>query len=595
MTGTSLNPSAIPHEEQRTGFSYLGIDFGTSNCTCCAVNEAGKLEFARLDGDDVLLPTVLFVPRANYSAQEVDEQDLEIRLRKAKAEERLRYQKDLEELASILQGYDQRNKPEHPKYPKREKDSIGSGSAATLKALEEGFQEELRKYEAQLENYNSALERYAIERRLFEKQNRDFIRPIASDATLRSSLRVSMQREKSEEAESRYWDQTFFNAIAKGSAVVFGREAIRRYSEDPMSGFFLRSPKSFLAVDLKPDYRNIFIRIVEQFLSRIKSLAEKQLKRSFSGVVLGRPVNYHGVRGMAGNNDALEIMRAAARSVGFEDVRFFFEPIAAAVSIPRERIPEALSLVVDVGGGTTDCSIFRREASSGHSPKLVIARSHGSRIGGTDFDQAIAWNLIMPTFGKNTFLKSGLPIPNAVHHDAISTRDLPAQIRFRRSRRTIEELIFQATEKTGLMHLLKMQEDQAQHRVILEAERIKILASSADRLTAHLDFIESGLTVQLHTAGVEAATRSPVDSVLEQVRRTVGTDAEKLSVVFVTGGMSQSPFLITAIARELGASVRLERLESMTSVGAGLGIVAGALTRGDGPLIDTMKDVGLSY
>ena len=575
-------------------FNFLGLDFGTSNCVASAFNDAGIQEFVKLDGESTLLPTVLFVPRVDYSAEEVDEQELEVRLRRARVDERNRHQKDLSELASILENYDNRNKPRLPTRPVKPKVEDYSGNASNFDAAYARYEAQLIEYGAKLENHTQALERYKIQRREFERAQRDYISPIATDDALRKSLTVAMQRENSEAAENKYWEQTFFSAMTKGHTFVYGREAIRLYSEDPMSGFFMRSPKSFLATELKLDYKNVFLKIVEKILGNIKEQSERHFNRSFKGVVLGRPVNYHGVRGDAGNSEALEIMRVAAKNVGFEAVHFFFEPVAAALSISSSKISNVLSLVVDVGGGTTDCSLIKGSSKSSSGAILEVSRSAGSRIGGTDFDQSIAWMLLMPAFGKNDKLKSGLPLPTTLLHDAIATRDLPAQIRFRKARHSIEELLNQVSDKSKIYRFLKMQELQAQHKVILEAERLKILASDADRLIAHLGFIENDLEVSIREEEFDASIRNPIDKVLEQVRAIVDDQGERPSVVFATGGMSQSPVLLNALQRELGEDVRVERLDSMSAVGMGLGIVANALTSKNQEAVDSMISLGLS-
>jgi len=575
-------------------FNFLGLDFGTSNCVASAFNDAGIQEFVKLDGESTLLPTVLFVPRVDYSAEEVDEQELELRLRRARIDERSRHQKDLSELASILENYDLRNKPRLPSRPVKPKVEDYSGNKSNYEAAYGRYEAQLIEYGAKLENHSQALERFKVQRSEFERAQREYISPIATDDALRNSLIVAMQRENSEAAESKYWDQTFFSAMSKGNTFVYGREAIRLYSEDPMSGFFMRSPKSFLATELKLDYKNVFLKIVEKILGNIKELAERQFNRSFKGVVLGRPVNYHGVRGEVGNDEALEIMRVAANNVGFEAVHFFFEPVAAALSISPSKIPSDLSLVVDVGGGTTDCSLIKGSIKSSSGASLEVSRSGGSRIGGTDFDQSIAWMLLMPVFGKNDKLKSGLPLPTTLLHDAIATRDLPAQIRFRKARHSIEDLLNQVSDKSKIYRFLKMQELQAQHKVILEAERLKILASDTDRLIAHLGFIENDLEVSISEEDFDASIRNPVEKVLEQVRAIVGDHGERPSVVFATGGMSQSPVLLNALQTELGEEVRVERLDSMSAVGMGLGIVAHALTSKNQEAVDSMIDLGLS-
>jgi sugar (pentulose or hexulose) kinase len=73
-----------------------------------------------------------------------------------------------------------------------------------------------------------------------------------------------------------------------------------------------------------------------------------------------------------------------------------------------------------------------------------------------------------------------------------------------------------------------------------------------------------------------------------------GDHGERPSVVFATGGMSQSPVLLNALQTELGEEVRVERLDSMSAVGMGLGIVAHALTSKNQEAVDSMIDLGLS-
>lgn len=581
------------NDKLNNDFKYLGLDFGTSNCVASAFNDEGVLEFVKLDGESTLLPTVLFVPRVDYSAEEVDETELEERLRRARLDERNRYQKDLSEIASILVGYDGRNKPQFPKRPERVKPEDYPNNPLMYEVAKAEYEKKLIDFDAKVANHSRALEQFQIQRKEFERQQREFINPVATDDALRRSLIVAMQRENSEAAESKYWEQTFFSAMSNGKTFVYGREAIKLYSEDPMSGFFMRSPKSFLAAELKLEYKNIFLKIVEKILENIKRLAEAHFGREFKGVVLGRPVNYHGVRGEAGNNDALEIMRIAACNLGFEKVHFFYEPVAAALSISSSKVSDELSLVVDVGGGTTDCSLIKG-GSTKFGSGLSVSCSRGTRIGGTDFDQAVAWFSLMPAFGKNEKLKSGLPLPTTILYDAIATRDLPAQIRFRKARHSIEELLNQVVDRTKIYRLLKMHELQAQHKVILEAERIKILASNSNHLIAHMDFIETNLEVKIPEDVFEDAIRSSIEKVLEQVRLIISDEGLKPSVVFATGGMSQSPALLAALQTELGSDVRIERLDSMSAVGMGLGLVAQILSTGDMQAIQSMEDLGLT-
>ncbi len=572
--------------------TYLGVDFGTSNCMACAVDSDGHLQYAKLEGDSHLLPTVLFVTRVEFLAEDVDERELDKRLIRAREDERNRYLQDLAEIDRILDTYDGRNKPKYPERPKRPSKEDLKLNALELEILQAQYESDMQKYEEKIALHQKALADYRVIRNEYEKQQKNTIRPISNEEALRKLVLVGMQREASEEAEEKYWNQTFFSAVTEGKYFVFGREAINMYAEDPMGGFFMRSPKSFLATELKTEYRNTFVKIVEKILVHIKSQAEKSLDQKFNGIVLGRPINYHGTRGSAGNDDALEIMRRAASNAGFEDVRFFFEPVAAALSIKSHSIDSAINLIVDVGGGTTDCSLIKYENIDTEDTVFNVLKSGGTRVGGTDFDQVVAWSLLMPYFGKGSFLSSGLPLPTGILYDAIATRDLPAQIRFRKAEYEINDLVRQASDKKLLSRFERLHKFQAQHKLLLEAERVKILLSSNLTAAINLSFIENDLRPEVDAEQFDKAVEPPIRQVIDEVRKVTKEALENPEVVYVTGGMSQSPTLMEALTNEFNGTAQIRALDSLSAVGSGLGIVSNGLSRNLN--LDQFYKLGLS-
>ena len=98
--------------------NYLGVDFGTSNCVASAEDKNGEIEFVPLEGDNCILPTVLFVPRVLDNNRDIDEAELEKSVQRAMAEERRRFNLDQLELANILKNYDTNHKPRPPSKPK---------------------------------------------------------------------------------------------------------------------------------------------------------------------------------------------------------------------------------------------------------------------------------------------------------------------------------------------------------------------------------------------------------------------------------------------------------------------------------------------
>lgn len=77
---------------------------------------------------------------------------------------------------------------------------------------------------------------------------------------------------------------------------------------------------------------------------------------------------------------------------GFEEVAWLTEPEAAARACGVE---EGLGLVVDIGGGASDLTLF--EAQGGR--RRVLARE-GVRVGGTDADRAPSLAHAMPLWGS---------------------------------------------------------------------------------------------------------------------------------------------------------------------------------------------------
>ena len=102
-----------------------------------------------------------------------------------------------------------------------------------------------------------------------------------------------------------------------------------------------------------------------------------------------------------------QTLRQIAREVGFDDVTFQFEPIAAALDYERQIASEEVALIADIGGGTSDFSIVRlgpeRHAKANRSSDILA--NDGVRIGGTDFDRQLSLGVVMPLFGFGSAMK----------------------------------------------------------------------------------------------------------------------------------------------------------------------------------------------
>lgn len=172
-----------------------------------------------------------------------------------------------------------------------------------------------------------------------------------------------------------------FFSLEDGS-VHFGRSAVHEYM-DGAEGRFMRALKSILGSSLMKETTQVgrdrmtFQGLIGRFLRHLRERLERQPGGVPDHVVLGRPVFF--VDGdEAADRTAQDQLEAAARAEGFRHIEFQFEPVAAALHFERTLNEEALALVVDIGGGTSDFP-FCGCRPSAHARRTGAATSSAPR------------------------------------------------------------------------------------------------------------------------------------------------------------------------------------------------------------------------
>jgi len=123
-------------------------------------------------------------------------------------------------------------------------------------------------------------------------------------------------------------------------AVLIGRKAIEAYV-DGAPGRLMRSLKSVLGTSLIDETtrlgreRTSFRDVIAYYLGAVKRRAEQAIDRELRDVVHGRPVHFVDNAPDA-DRKAEQTLRQIAREIGFDDVTFQFEPIAAAFEYERQ-------------------------------------------------------------------------------------------------------------------------------------------------------------------------------------------------------------------------------------------------------------------
>ncbi|RRV09518.1 Hsp70 family protein [Pseudomonas sp. v388] len=362
---------------------------------------------------------------------------------------------------------------------------------------------------------------------------------------------------------------------------VYGRLALHEYLEG-YEGRLMRSLKSLLGSKLIKHDTSVlgtampFKDLLGLFIGELKKRAEQTAGRAFDEVVLGRPVHFVDDDAQA-DQEAEDTLAEVARKIGFKEVSFQFEPIAAAFDYESTIETEELVLIVDIGGGTSDFSLVRlsperRTRDDRHDDILATGGVH---IGGTDFDKQLSLQGVMPLFGYGSRMKSGAYMPTS-HHMNLATWHTINAVYSQKSQLALGSMRYDIEDTGGIDRLFKLIEQRAGHWLAMEVEETKIQLTHEPSRHVAMDRIESGLSVDLSRAMFEAS----IDAQLERVRNSVtqllndaGVGLEQVNTVFFTGGSSGIPALRNSVSAMLPNARHVEG-NIFGSIGSGLAIEA---------------------
>ncbi|HGV9258835.1 molecular chaperone [Klebsiella aerogenes] len=358
------------------------------------------------------------------------------------------------------------------------------------------------------------------------------------------------------------------------NSVQFGLASLHQYVDDPEEVYFVKSPKSFLGANgLKPQQVALFEDLVCAMMLHIKQQAQSQLSEQITQAVIGRPINFQGLGGDDANAQAQGILERAATRAGFNDVVFQFEPVAAGLDFEATLNDEKRVLVVDIGGGTTDCSLLlmgpqwrqkadRQDSLLGHS---------GCRIGGNDLDIALAFKCLMPLLGMGGETEKGIALPVLPWWNAVAINDVPAQSDFYSAAngRMLNDLLRDARDADKVALLLKVWRQRLSYRLVRSAEESKIALSAQPDFNAELPFISDELATAINQQGLEEALNQPLARIMEQVKLALESSQETPDVIYLTGGSARSPLIKKALAAQL-PGIPIAGGDDFGSVTAGL-------------------------
>ena len=359
----------------------------------------------------------------------------------------------------------------------------------------------------------------------------------------------------------------------------YGRAAVAAYVEGT-EGRLMRSMKSILgshlaeqATDIGGGHAVRYLDVIGSYLRHLKQLAERHCGHALDHVVLGRPVFFVDDDPLR-DRAAQSALEQAARQVGFQQVAFQFEPIAAALDYEAGIDREQLVLVADIGGGTSDFSLVRvgPQRRLQADRRSDILANHGVHIAGTDFDRQVELAHVLPTCGYKGPGPQGREVPNRVYFDLATwhlintvygpnrVAELRAMRPFYADLRQYERLMVVVQQRLG-------------HVLAAMAEDAKIAIADTRTTRMALDLLEQGLAVEVDEAGVIACLDADMARIADAARQTLaiaGVTAGQVDAVYFTGGSTG----LVPLARQIAAqfpSAHVVRGHRFASVAQGLG------------------------
>ncbi|AOF91120.1 Hsp70 family protein [Sinorhizobium sp. RAC02] len=366
---------------------------------------------------------------------------------------------------------------------------------------------------------------------------------------------------------------------AQALKVEAGQAAIRQFIDNPGDCRFLQSIKTFAASALFQGTliyarRHAFDDLMEIFLRRLKAYAGDEWPTEVSRVIAGRPVQFAG----ASPNPALALERynAALTRLGFPEIHYVYEPVAAAYYFAQTLKSDATVLVADFGGGTTDYSLIRFERQAGRLTAKPIGHS-GVGIAGDHFDSRMIEHLVAPEIGKGSHFKSFdkvLEVPSGYYSNFARWNQLSI-FKTTREFTDLKSLVRSALEPEKLELFIDLVEHDEGYPLYQAISAAKMALSAADEAEFHFPPLGAAGRKMVKRSDFEhwiAPDLARIEGALDEVLEQTNTAPDAIDKVFLTGGTSFVPAVRGIFSRRFDAS-KIESGGELLSIAHGLALI----------------------
>jgi len=366
----------------------------------------------------------------------------------------------------------------------------------------------------------------------------------------------------------------------KDGPVRYGKEAISSYLSG-VPGRFMREIKTLLGSKTETEGTVVngrflsFADLIKMFVCFLKLQAEQKVKQPLDNIVMGRPVHFND------NPDEDKAAEKALRSIchqaGFKNIGFQYEPIAASLHYERNIQAEELSLVADLGGGTSDFSVIRLSPNSHHKVDRSsdVLANDSIHLAGTDLDYNFAYDIVMPHFGKEGHQKNGLPIPYFYYFTACTWHEIrkmytPSYLA------DCQSMLMRVQHPELFGRYVSMVKKGKGHHVLFETEDSKIRLSQQEKSELDLTEIEPDFYIPVTKEEFLKSTREVRQRIVLKAYETLkmsGAKPDDIKNIIFTGGTSLVPAISEKI-RGLCPKAQVQKISTFSAVGEGLALDA---------------------
>ncbi len=364
-----------------------------------------------------------------------------------------------------------------------------------------------------------------------------------------------------------------------GRAVNAGPWAIEAYLDDPGDTRFIQSFKSYAASPLFSETRilgrrHTFEDMLSTFLLRLREHGGAALKETDRRVIVGRPVRFVG----AAPDPALALKRyqAAFERLGFTDVLYVHEPVAAAFFFARRLDRDATVLVADFGGGTSDFSIIRFERRDGAFVSRPLGQS-GVAVAGDAFDFRIIDNLVSPALGKGSLYRDFdniLSLPTR-YYASFARWDQLALMQVSRDMRDIRGLVRKSLEPEKLEKLIELIEGNHGYPLYQAVSRLKETLSTESRATFSFQAGRIDIAQMVERSAFTrwiAPELAAIARAVDEALAEADLKPDQIDRVFLTGGSSFVP-AVRALFEARFDPARIASGSELESIATGLALI----------------------